>query len=118
MYYAGTYALIEILKGNPSYRKYSDIVTGYNSLLEVSYVLVRDLGVEKAREVIDAIARKIPVLTPTVEDYVKAGEILVGYDRELSPTDAMGYAMALNRGLKYLTGDSVFRDLDNVEWVE
>ena len=117
MYYAGTYALIEILRGNPDYKRYPNIVTGWSSLLELSQVLVRDLGEEKAREVLDTIINSIPVITPSTKDLVEAGKIMTGH-RNLSIQDALGYAIALNRGLKYLTGDRIFKDMDNVEWVE
>jgi len=118
VYFADTYALIEILRGNPEYRKYSDIVTGEGNLWELGYVLVRNFGEEKARGILATVRSSVPVITPSVDDIVVAGRLLLDNGHKFSLTDALGYAIALNRGLKYLTGDVVFMDLDNVEWVE
>jgi len=38
--------------------------------------------------------------------------------RDLSYTDCLGYAFAKQRNLRFLTGDSQFEDIDNVEFVK
>jgi len=49
-YYADTYALVEILKGNLAYEKYAyeELVTSEFNLLELAYALTRDYGGKKA----------------------------------------------------------------------
>lgn len=49
--FADTYALVEILKGNPNYRKYSGkaLITTEFNLLELSYALYRDFGDDAAK---------------------------------------------------------------------
>ncbi len=44
--FGDTYALIELLKGNPSYDRYSnaDLVTTEFNMLELTYALLRDFG--------------------------------------------------------------------------
>ena len=37
--------------------------------------------------------------------------------RNLSYTDVVGYNIALKRGIRFLTGDRNFKNLENVEWV-
>ncbi len=53
-YYADTYALVEILKGNPAYERYAeeDLITSEFNLLELAYALTRDYGEEKAVEIL------------------------------------------------------------------
>jgi len=43
-YYADTYVLVEILKGNPSYEEYAneELVTSEFNVLELAYALTRD----------------------------------------------------------------------------
>ena len=49
-YYADTYALVEILKGNPAYERYAgeELITSEFNMLELAYALTRDYGEEKA----------------------------------------------------------------------
>ncbi len=51
--FADTYALIEILRGNPSYEAYSQaklVATEFN-ILELTYALVRDFGRDETANV-------------------------------------------------------------------
>ena len=38
--------------------------------------------------------------------------------RKLSMTDCIGYMMAKQWGIKFLTGDKEFEDMENVEYVK
>jgi len=122
-YFADTYALVEILKGNPNYEKYSsaELYTTEFNLLELSYALVRDFGVEKAEEILEIMKSSVTVVIPEVHHYVLASEIRIRErknGKKLSLIDCLGYAMAKSLGVKFLTGDREFREMENVEFVK
>ena len=73
-YFADTYALIEILKGNPNYRSYSaeELYTTEFNLLELSYALVRDFGSKKAEEILEIVKSTVNVVSPSIHHYVLA----------------------------------------------
>ena len=72
-YYADTYALIKILRGNLLYKKYAseELVTSEFNLLELAYALTRDYGKEKAAEVLRLMREFLTIIQPTYEDYVE-----------------------------------------------
>jgi hypothetical protein len=55
--FADTYALIEILKGNPNYESYSDeeLVSTEFNILELAYALFRDFGADEAAKVMKSV---------------------------------------------------------------
>ncbi len=77
-YYADTYALIEILKGNPSYKKYAEeeLLTSELNLLELAYALTRDYGKEKTIEVLKLVRAFVVLVKPT-EDYAEASVLRI-----------------------------------------
>ena len=53
-YFFDTYAFIEFVQGNLKYKKYFedyDVVTTMFNLIELFYNILREFGLEKAREV-------------------------------------------------------------------
>ena len=49
----------------------------------------------------------------------KAAEFRLKHkERKLSMTDCVGYILALELGIKFLTGDLEFKDMENVEYVK
>ena len=70
-YYADTYALVEILKGNPAYERYAteELTTGEFSMLELAYALTRDYGEEKAVGILKIVRSFITIVQPRDEDY-------------------------------------------------
>jgi len=75
LYFADTYALIEILKGNPNYGKYTHIITSEFNLLELAYALVRDFDTKTAHATLREVRRTIPIVKPSDEDYVEAAKL-------------------------------------------
>ena len=119
MYYADTYALIEILKGNPNYKNYTDLITSEFNLLELAYALVRDYNEETALNILKEVRKSVPIVKPDDEDYIEAAKTrLTLRKRNISLIDALGYTIAKNLGIKFLTGDKQFKDLENVEYVK
>ncbi len=112
-----TYALVEIAKGNPRYRKYLDVekitLTKLN-LIELYYAILRDFNEAEAKKhyfFYLPFAREI-----TDEVVFAAMRFRLGH-RSLSYADCIGYAAAMRGGDKFLTGDAKFRGLENVEFV-
>jgi len=121
-YYADTYALVEILCGNPAYGKYAEeeLITSEFNLLELAYALVRDYEVNRALEMLRIVRASVDIVTPTNE-YVEAAALCIKLRKEkrsLSIIDALGYALARKHEALFLTGDREFKDLEGVEYVK
>lgn len=121
--FGDTYALIELLKGNPSYDRYSnaDLVTTEFNMLELTYALLRDFGRHETVNVIDFIRRKIEVIPTDDSDYLDASALRLSANKtgkKLSLVDALGYSCSRKLGIKFLTGDREFKELDNVEYIK
>lgn len=122
-YFADTYALIEILKGNPNYRSYSaeELYTTEFNLLELSYALVRDFGSRKVEEILEIVRSAVNVVSPSIHHYVLASEMRIREKKKgkkLSLIDCLGYVVAKSLGMKFLTGDREFKGMENVEFVK
>ncbi len=117
-YFFDTYAIIEILNGNKNYKEYinkNSVLTKLN-IFEIFYKILREEGRDKAKNILD----KYYI---SVVDYGKfiieeASKFRLEYKkRKLSMSDCVGYIIAKEIGIKFLTGDSQFKDLPNVEFV-
>ena len=118
-YFFDSYAIIEIIKGNPRYIRYSEcaVVITWLNLIEVVYSCFLDYGEEKAKEVYDKFKECVEDLDWPI--LIKALKLKQKYKkRNLSYADCAGYAFAYERGLRFLTGDEGFRDFENVEFVK
>ncbi len=118
-YFFDTYAIFEIIGGNKSYEKYINkpaILTKLN-IFELFHNALRDTGEKKANNIMDEYY-------PLAIDYDRsaieeASRLKLKYKkRNLSMTDCIGYIIAKKLGIKFLTGDKEFEDLDNVEFVK
>ena len=122
-YLADTYALIEILKGNPSYSSYpaETLFTTEFNLLELSYALVRDFGVEDAEKILEIVKTSVSIISPGLHHYVLASEMRLREQKngkKFSLIDCLGYVVAKTMGMKFLTGDREFEGMENVEFVK
>jgi predicted nucleic acid-binding protein len=121
-FFADTYALVEILKGNPTYERYTEeslISTEFN-IFELSYALYRDFR-NDARDMLALVRDEIEILDVRDEDYLAAAEIRLLTKKEgknLSLIDCLGYECAKRLGVKFLTGDHEFEQMDKVEYVK
>lgn len=118
-YFLDTYAFFEIIKGNKNYDKYVD-VEGYTSILqlyELYFHLLRSFGVPVA----DTYFQKyIPLKIEIKDDDIsKAATFRLKHLKQnISYADALGYAIAQDRGFLFLTGDQQFEKLPNVKFVK
>lgn len=120
VFFYDSYAVIEYLRENPLYAKYfeeySGILTLLN-LLEIYYSVLNEAGEEKAEMVLNVL---YPLrVEPTKEMIKKAMRFKKQHSKlDLSYADCLGYNVALEKGIKFLTGDSKFKDKEKVEFVK
>tara|TARA_Y100000034_G_C6749587_1_gene333096 strand:+ start:403 stop:774 length:372 start_codon:yes stop_codon:yes gene_type:complete len=119
IYFFDSYAIIEIIKGNENYKKYtkSIVLTTKLNLFEVFYVLVRDVGEKEANYFID---KYYPSIIDFDKEIIKkSAKFRLKYKkRDLSMTDCIGYFLSKKWKVKFLTGDKEFEDMENVEFVK
>ncbi len=116
-FFFDTYAIFEIVYGNPRYDSYTNaqIITTKFNLAELNYNLKKDISIEKA----DKLTEKYwnSEVEVTLEDIKKAMD-LKSKKRKLSIPDAIGYTVAKRHKVKFLTGDEDFNGMGNVEFVK
>lgn len=121
--FADTYALIELLKGNPNYEDYSQaylVATEFN-IFELTYALFRDFGRDEAAKVVSLMRDKIEIVLTEDSDYLSASEFRKSTNRsgkKLSLVDALGYSCSRKLGIRFLTGDKEFSEMENVEYIK
>lgn len=117
VYFADTYALIEIIKGNPHFRGYLNLVTTLYNLAELYYHCLHDHSPEVADFYLDLYT---PFLVPITPTSIQLGmQLKLQYKHEkLSYVDCLGYAVAKELGIPFLTGDQKFNDKENVEFMK
>ncbi len=118
-YFLDSYALIGIVKENQNYKKFQDTInfTSLMNLLEFHYSISREFGQKKADETIAKL--KEMSITIDFKDIEAASKFrFKNSKKELSYIDCLGYSMAINRSMKFVTGDKQFENLENVEFVK
>ena len=118
-YFFDTYAFLEILKGNESYKEYKDlgIVTTKLNMFELYLKVLREDSLESS----DAILKKYyPFVKDFDEEIIReATKLKIQLNkRDVSMTDCIGYCFAKQLGIKFLTGDNAFKGMENVEFVK
>ena len=118
-YFFDSYAIYEILKGNKSYEKYlsADIILTKLNLFELYYGMLRDYNENAANKI---FAEYAAFITDFDRMTIKlAAKLRLSRRKEnLSMTDCIGYAVACQLGVKFLTGDRQFENKPNVEFVK
>lgn len=119
IFLADTYAIIEIIKGNKNYKKYLgiNIITTRLNIIELYYHFLHDFDEEIADKYLRVYSKFLmPITNSTIK---RAMKFKLKYKKEkLSYVDCIGYALALELGIKFLTGDQKFENKDNVEFVK
>ena len=115
-----TFAIIEIDKDNPNYRKYAlvqaDAITTIFNLIEVYFYYIKNHGQAEA----DDIYGIIKPMAVRIDDSIikEAGKFkLIHLKKRFSFADCVGYITALKFNAKFLTGDYAFKGFENVEFV-
>lgn len=119
VFFADTYAIVEIIGGNPNYEAYTSaiLVTNAFNLTELYYALLKDYGKKIADRYLGVYAHcSIPISTSAIQNGMQFK--LANKKDRLSYADCVGYSLAAELGVKFLTGDGKFEGVDNVEFVK
>ena len=119
-YFYDSYSVIEYINNNlkfvPYFEENSGVLTIMN-IMEVYYSSLLAAGIEKANIVIDKLWPLI--ISPSKDIIKKAMQFRIAHKkRKLSYADCLGYSIALEMQIKFLTGDKEFQNLPNVEFVK
>ncbi len=117
-YFFHTYAIIEIVAGNPSYNGFlnkTPVITIFN-LSEIYYIVLNKLGETRADKIYEEY---FPCVVEIPDEVLKEAMKFkkVNKKKRLSYADCIGYIYALKNNMKFLTGDKEFHGLKNVEFV-
>jgi len=118
-YFADTYALVEYIHGNPAYKPYftGRIVTSEQNLIELFYTILKKKGEATAiKEFSTYSTRKVPITFNCIREAMKFK--LAHARQKLSYADCIGYALAREMKIPFLTGDQQFADKENVAFVK
>jgi len=107
--------LIELIRGNPRYRRYlsAELRTSLWNLVELYLAMLRDRGEEEARR---QFARFRGIAVDPEDEWLFEAMALKMRRPKLSYADAVGYTAARRLGARFLTGDEAFRRLPDVEF--
>jgi len=118
-YFFDSYALVELFKGNENYKRFqkAKVITSYFHLFELYYGLLREHNEEEFIEFFKYLQNFCIELK--FDWIIDASKFKQKYkQRYLSYADCIGYIIANNLDIKFLTGDKEFEDLSNVEFVK
>ena len=118
-YFFDTYAIAEILNGNPDYIKYSGkpvTITIYN-LAEIYWHALREYSAEEADDIYNDYKDAVNEIDDeTLKEAMKFRK--EHKKKDLSYADCIGYIYALRHNMIFLTGDKEFEGLKNLEYVK
>lgn len=119
MYFFDTYAIVEIVHGNENYRRFGDaaIITSLFNLGELYYVLLKEFGEKKTGELMERF--NFDFVEATSGNVIEAAKFrYANKKKKLSFIDCIGYILAKNKNMKFLTGDKEFENMPDVEFVK
>jgi predicted nucleic acid-binding protein len=118
-YFLDTYALYEILAGNKKYEKYmgANVHTSILNIAELYYRILREFGEKEADEKTLPFTSFLLDMKPLT---IKKAMIfrLKNRSKKLSYVDCIGYELARENRLYFLTGDKQFSSIPHVEYVK
>lgn len=118
-YFFDTYAIIELIKGNPLYEKYKHVekITTMLNLLELYYSLLKDFNENIADYYFNNFLNfVVPYTEMSIKNAAKFKLKTKG--RKFSYIDCLGYIISIESSVKFLTGDEDFKGMKNVEFVK
>ena len=117
-YFFDAYAIIEITKGNKNYEPYinSEVIINNFTLAELCYAWLKDKNINAENYIKNYSKYIVSVRSEWIKEAMKFR--LKWKDRKVSVPDCVGYIMAKELDIKFLTGDKEFENLDNVEYVK
>jgi len=119
VFLADTYALIELLGGNENYKSYLNhiLITTRFNLIELYYHFLHTYNQQTADRYLSLYSKFV---IPITDNCIRSGmKFKLKHKKEkLSYVDCIGYALSLELGIKFLTGDNKFENKENVEFVK
>lgn len=118
-FFFDTYAIIELLKGNPNYEfvKDSTITTSTMNLAEFYYSLLLEKGKGIADSILNELNFELIEITPDIA--IEAASFRFQNKKaKLSYVDCVGYVLARKNNLLFLTGDKEFENIKNVRFIQ
>jgi len=118
-YFFDSYAIIELIKGNEKYNfvQESIIITSSMNLAEVYYALL----ITEDKEIAGKIINSLNVELIEISSEIALKSALFRFENKkskLSYIDCIGYMLAKENNLLFLTGDKEFENFPNVEFVK
>src|SRR3990172_12435497 len=114
--------MVEYLRGNQNYHKYfssTTLTTSVLSLIELYFMVLREYGEEIADNAYGAFRQyQAEISEEDIKQGMKLRLRMKLNKTDLSYADVLGYVMAERLGVKYLTGDTAFKTLPNVEFIK
>ena len=116
---ADTYALIELMGGNPNYKPYTAcaLATTKFNMAELYYHYLKEHGMKTADRYLQALSDFVIQISYSSISFGMQFK-LRHKNEKLSYADCIGYALSIELGIRFLTGDNKFRDKENVEFVK
>ncbi len=119
-FFLDTYAIFEIISGNPGYaflKKGEGIMTSSLNLMELYHGLLSKVNVSEAERYYDAfLDYTVPFDTFIIKESMKFR--FAQRKRKLSYADCVGYIIAKTRGAAFVTGDREFEGMDGVRYIK
>lgn len=115
-----TYALYAIATGKENYAEYSKgykIITGLMNLYEFYYILTKEDNNKLAEEFFNRLVSSCIKIKPEIVKRA-ARFRFKEIKRKFSYVDCLGYVIAKENNIKFLTGDIGFKDMPNVRFLE
>lgn len=118
-FFFDTYAFYEIYEGNENYKKYEGcgIVTTKLNLFEIYLTILRNYGEGDAEKIFNNYFEFVKDFDKEIIKNAARLKFKLN-QRDLSMTDCIGYELAKQLGIKFLTGDEQFKDMENVEFIK
>lgn len=118
-YFFDSYAIIELIKGNEKYNfvQESIVITSSMNLAEVYYALL----ITENKEIADKIINSLNVELIEISSEIALKSASFRFENKkskLSYIDCIGYMLAKDNNLLFLTGDKEFENFPNVEFVK
>ena len=117
-YFFDSYAIIELLNGNPRYAKFINepvTLTLFN-LAEIYWFSINEYDDVKADEIYSKYKESVVEINNILKEAMKFRKD--HKKRDLSYTDCIGYIYAKKNKLIFITGDKEFENMENVEFIK
>lgn len=118
-YFFDSYAIIEIIKGNFNYERFSgmNFITNSLNLAEVYYYLLKETNEDTANNIMKKFNFEFIEISPKIA--IEAAIFRFKNKKlNLSYADCVGYISAIKNNIRFLTGDKGFEKFENVEFVK